>query len=440
MGVVGEPHPSYAPFGRHPLLTTSVIVLLAAGAAYWTLAIFLFPSPFTACASCGLVAVLTGGLAFLGLRNTPRAIGTASAQPSTHAVRRHFGRSLLRGLRTGLLAGLALGFVFGIADTAALSVRTILRQDLPHGTLHRLADGTRYVITPDGWLHGLRPNGDRYVRTPNPVDGAVAQFPDGRRQPFDAPSADYARRFCQRWVHTLTECTPFHGHIEFHLRLRLLRFFDPRRTQTIHDHLEARLPNGAYTESYGAGLPDREAEWLTTLPPLALLGRTLGLSLTIGLALGLVSGLTAGLHTWLVSPADTARAVSPLASLRTDRATVITRGITLMTSAILVLSLYSVSAYQPEERTAASDYLPISLAAWLLVSPFAIFLSAWGWFLTTQLWLCTAGRLPWRLMAFLEEAHQRGVLRQTGAAYEFRHARLQEQLATPTTHAQPPSA
>jgi hypothetical protein len=63
------------------------------------------------------------------------------------------------------------------------------------------------------------------------------------------------------------------------------------------------------------------------------------------------------------------------------------------------------------------------------VAPFAVVLSAWGWFLVTRLWLCGTGRLPWRLMAFLEEAHRRGVLRQTGALYEFRHARLQERLA-----------
>ncbi|MFI6358668.1 hypothetical protein ACIBJF_40075 [Streptomyces sp. NPDC050743] len=33
-------------------------------------------------------------------------------------------------------------------------------------------------------------------------------------------------------------------------------------------------------------------------------------------------------------------------------------------------------------------------------------------------------------MAFLDDAHRRGVLRQAGAVYQFRHARLQEQLAT----------
>jgi len=37
--------------------------------------------------------------------------------------------------------------------------------------------------------------------------------------------------------------------------------------------------------------------------------------------------------------------------------------------------------------------------------------------------------LPFGFMAFLDDAHRRGVLRQVGAVYEFRHARLQERLA-----------
>lgn len=36
---------------------------------------------------------------------------------------------------------------------------------------------------------------------------------------------------------------------------------------------------------------------------------------------------------------------------------------------------------------------------------------------------------PLRLMAFLDDAHRRGLLRASGPAYEFRHVRLQERLA-----------
>jgi hypothetical protein len=55
--------------------------------------------------------------------------------------------------------------------------------------------------------------------------------------------------------------------------------------------------------------------------------------------------------------------------------------------------------------------------------------AAWGWFAVARCWLALRGRLPWRLMGFLADAHQRGVLRQAGAVYQFRHAELQRHLA-----------
>ncbi|WP_268872281.1 TIR domain-containing protein [Kutzneria albida] len=55
---------------------------------------------------------------------------------------------------------------------------------------------------------------------------------------------------------------------------------------------------------------------------------------------------------------------------------------------------------------------------------------AWGrWLVIARFWLPLTGRVPWRLVAFLNDAHQRGVLRQAGAVYQFRHAKLQKHLA-----------
>jgi hypothetical protein len=56
--------------------------------------------------------------------------------------------------------------------------------------------------------------------------------------------------------------------------------------------------------------------------------------------------------------------------------------------------------------------------------------TAWArWLILSRLWLPLTGRLPWPVMAFLEGAYQRGVLRQAGAVYQFRHTRLQDHLA-----------
>jgi hypothetical protein len=55
--------------------------------------------------------------------------------------------------------------------------------------------------------------------------------------------------------------------------------------------------------------------------------------------------------------------------------------------------------------------------------------SAWATFLRARIRLAQRGELPWALMDFLDDAHRRGVLRQIGAVYQFRHGRLQDHLA-----------
>jgi DNA-binding SARP family transcriptional activator len=62
---------------------------------------------------------------------------------------------------------------------------------------------------------------------------------------------------------------------------------------------------------------------------------------------------------------------------------------------------------------------------------------AWGTYTMMRLWLAARGHLPLHLMSFLADAHRRGVLRQVGGAYQFRHVRLQARLAglrKPTAH------
>jgi Predicted NTPase (NACHT family) len=61
---------------------------------------------------------------------------------------------------------------------------------------------------------------------------------------------------------------------------------------------------------------------------------------------------------------------------------------------------------------------------------FGFLQACWGRYLLAKWWLAASGRIPWRLMPFLEDAHaSRGVLRQVGPVYQFRHERLQEYLA-----------
>ncbi|WP_274034703.1 NACHT domain-containing protein [Streptomyces sp. MMBL 11-1] len=67
-----------------------------------------------------------------------------------------------------------------------------------------------------------------------------------------------------------------------------------------------------------------------------------------------------------------------------------------------------------------------TLVCWLL---HGTAVSAWGRFQLARLYLAATGSLPLGLMAFLKDAHQRGVLRQSGGAYTFRHIELRDRLA-----------
>jgi hypothetical protein len=55
-------------------------------------------------------------------------------------------------------------------------------------------------------------------------------------------------------------------------------------------------------------------------------------------------------------------------------------------------------------------------------------LTAWGRFILAQGWLARRHHLPADLVAFLEDAQDRGVLRQTGYVWEFHHPALQRHL------------
>jgi tetratricopeptide (TPR) repeat protein len=55
--------------------------------------------------------------------------------------------------------------------------------------------------------------------------------------------------------------------------------------------------------------------------------------------------------------------------------------------------------------------------------------AAWPTEVLTRVWLTGHRCLPWSVAGFLADAHERGVLRQAGAVYQFRHIALQRRLA-----------
>ncbi|MEU4251541.1 BTAD domain-containing putative transcriptional regulator [Amycolatopsis sp. NPDC026612] len=215
----------------------------------------------------------------------------------------------------------------------------------------------------------------------------------------------------------------------------------------------------------------------------AVVGVLLGLgwSLATGLVvvLALVFGLVFAVHVWLAKPVDASRVSSPRTILRNER----TGAIALSVSFMVSLALFDGMAFA---FTAQTRFLPVlggrydvalGIAAGLAGAAFGFFMArrvgaacyglagaiaggqvfpaatnpvlpvvvgacfgigvglsvlvtrAWGNYFVHHVWLAATGRLPWRLMHFLDDAHRRGVLRQAGGVYQFRHARVQERLA-----------
>ncbi|MFJ9481459.1 NACHT domain-containing protein [Streptomyces mirabilis] len=429
IGIEFQPRPSTVPLRAMQRARSAMsrvvggtAVLLAAATAFG-ISFFLSPPPFYSSVGSslrvpGVVAVMVGLLVAAAVRsNSGMALHTEHSGMRPFRTRRveATGRSLLHGLALGLLAGLVFGIAFGTADAAVLGIRSATQSDFPTGSSVRpLPNGARYATAPDGWGYGRLTDSSRYVRTPQPVHGVTVTDKDGRHS-HAVTAEDYKLVGCGSGA----RCTPFVGRIEIHMK------------RGDYDHMWVRLPDRALIpvsdrDAFNALLSPAPGEWLFTRRPSELFGSAASFGLASGLVLGIVGGLASCLYRLLDSPVDVTRAPSPVASLDTDRATAVTRGVIIMVFGIVV-SLLLVPWLPSSELSQV-----IMAGVWLLASPLAVGLSAWGWLLTTRLWLCGTGRLPWRLMTFLEEAHRRGVLRQAGAVYQFRHARLQERLASRT--------
>ena len=153
------------------------------------------------------------------------------------------------------------------------------------------------------------------------------------------------------------------------------------------------------------------------------------LSLLVLAIIILPVGLIGGFLLWLSFPADVAQAINPPSTLRTDRNATIFRSVII---SFLILLTFVIGALFTSHFASKPVFERIAEAVMLLsvtIGLLTVTLSTWLRLQVARIWLSARGQLPWNVMRFLEEAHARDALRQVGAAYEFRHARLQEQLA-----------
>ncbi|GGU06186.1 NACHT domain-containing protein [Streptomyces coeruleorubidus] len=170
-------------------------------------------------------------------------------------------------------------------------------------------------------------------------------------------------------------------------------------------------------------LPHDVKVWLVRRPVWVILLDAVWPCLGFGMLVGTIGGCASGVYQALNTPSDTIRAAGPRNTLRTDRAATFGRS----AFAALVSGAACVVLISAAGR--GSTLGTMHTEVWVQVGTNTLALSAWGRMGAARIWLAVTGRAPWRLMQFLAEAHRRGVLRQSGAHYEFRHVRLQQRLA-----------
>jgi hypothetical protein len=174
-----------------------------------------------------------------------------------------------------------------------------------------------------------------------------------------------------------------------------------------------------------------------------------GKSLVGGLAVGVAGGLAGGPAVGLASslavllalgveaiPDDISAAASPDALLLRDRRAAIARtvaiGLAIGLAGMLAAGVKIGIAFGFRAGVVAAAGLVGGLAITAVTS-------AWPSWVIARTWLAIRGQLPWHVMTFLADAHRRGILRQSGSVYQFRHLELQQHLAShPGAEISPP--
>ncbi|MFF4086917.1 NACHT domain-containing protein [Streptomyces nigra] len=148
----------------------------------------------------------------------------------------------------------------------------------------------------------------------------------------------------------------------------------------------------------------------------------LSLSVMAGISVGVVSGVVVATKG---QPVELPTAASPTSVLATDRKVFWLLGVLfgLLSGALFGVALGLVG----DVRAGVAFGLVAGLYA---AAALGMGKAAWGWFAYARWWLFLHSRMPLRMIRFMRDAHRRGVLRQVGAVWQFRHIDLQRRLAS----------
>ncbi|MFE2974431.1 hypothetical protein [Streptomyces sp. NPDC059258] len=168
------------------------------------------------------------------------------------------------------------------------------------------------------------------------------------------------------------------------------------------------------------------------------IARAPGPYLALAALFAVVGGAAFG---WAPREADLEEPLTPSSLIKRDRRTFIGLVATWTASvsgvfALFVTLLVAYAGPLPEGAHLV-DLVPAALATLAFTSGLGLIVglvmgfkdTAWGVYTVSRCCYALLGRVPFRLMAFLDDAYRLGVLRQSGASYEFRHVELERHLS-----------
>lgn len=147
-----------------------------------------------------------------------------------------------------------------------------------------------------------------------------------------------------------------------------------------------------------------------------------------GLVIGTVAGISLAALDWVRDPSTGDDVATARSSIRADRLISLISGAACTVVYNIPDSAMRATPWAPSDGLRTIIFATVN--GGLLGAAIALAAHSWPHYSIARLLLAAQGRLPWRLQAFLADAHRLGILRQVGPVYQFRHARLQHHLAT----------
>ncbi|QSY49127.1 NACHT domain-containing protein [Streptomyces griseocarneus] len=151
-----------------------------------------------------------------------------------------------------------------------------------------------------------------------------------------------------------------------------------------------------------------------------------------GLVIGTVAGVSLAALDWVRDPSTADDVATAASSVQADRLVSLISGAACAVVFVIPDAAMRAVPWVPADPLRTTMFAAVVGLFHGGIMGLVVALAAHSWphYTVARLLLAARGKLPWRLQAFLADAHRLGILRQVGPGYQFRHARLQQHLAT----------